>query len=215
MWSLPKHINKSILDSSSISLSSYFIFKSPFLFYKLLFPALICEQHTASRSLLSFALNGKWGITLPHPKILAYACAGWLWSKIAQSYCPVKEIYRSHSFFFFFFWGKLCCAWKDVWSVQRVVVQLSLSKLAQTNSESNAMEVDNVLLPQHVVLGSMLLNRAVILLVPKWQALGSVMCFIEASIFCLEHTPRSQSTSFFFQWRHAKMLKILFAATGL
>lgn len=215
MWSLPKHINKSILDSSSISLSSYFIFKSPFLFYKLLFPALICEQHTASRSLLSFALNGKWGITLPRPKILAYACAGWLWSKIAQSYCPVKEIYRSHSFFFFFFSGvnfavpgRMSGPCKGLWC------SYPRARLAQANSESNATEVDNVLLPQHV-LGSMLLNRAVTLLVPKWQALGSVMCFIEASIFCLEHTPRSQSTSFFFQWRHAKMLKILFAATGL
>lgn len=194
MWSLPKHINKSILDSSSISLSGYFIFKSPFLFYKLLFPALICKQHTTSRSLLSFALNGKWGITLPRPKILAYACAGWLWSKIAQSYCPVKEIYRSHSFFFsgvnFAVPGRMSGLCKGL------RCGYPRARLARANSESNATEVDNVLLPQRV-LGSVLLNRAIILLVPKWQALGSVMCFIEASIFCLEHTPRSQSTSFF------------------
>lgn len=88
------------------------------------------------------------------------------------------------------------------------------ARSAWANSESNATEVDNVLLLQHVILGSVLLNRAIILLIPKSQAPGSVICFIEASIFCLEHTHRSQSTSFC-QWRHAKMLKMLFAGIGL
>lgn len=72
MWSLPKSINKSALDSSNISLSSYFIFKTPFLFYKLLFSTLIhYTQHIEQNGLsFPFPLRGKWEITLPCPKIL-------------------------------------------------------------------------------------------------------------------------------------------------
>jgi len=44
-----------------------------------------------------FTLNGKWGIALPCPKILADACAGGLGSDFAQLYSAVREIFKSFS----------------------------------------------------------------------------------------------------------------------
>lgn len=66
------------------------------------------------------------------------------------------------------------------------------------------------------------INRAIMLLVPKQWTLGSMTGFTEASeaSACSEQTHRSQSTFiylffFFFQWRRANMLKIMFAAIRL
>lgn len=123
-----------------------------------------------------FTLNGKWGIALPCPKILADACAGGLGSKI-------------------FCWDKLYHT-RYMQSVQSVVVQVSPGKTNTANRRSNAAKMDNVLL-LHYSWAQCCINRAILLWVPKWQGMGSGMCFIESSTFCLEQTQRSQSPSFF------------------
>lgn len=143
MWYLPKSINKSILNSSSISLSSYFIFKSPFLFYKLLFSTLICEQHTASGALLLFCSKWQTGNTTSMSK---NPCLRLCWMTLTKKCTVAPCCKRDFQIFFlstevnFAVLGKMSSLCKGWWC------RYPQARPTQANSKSKAAEMDNMLL---------------------------------------------------------------------
>ena len=142
MWSLPKSIKKSILDSSSISLSSYFTLKFPFLFYKLL---LICEQDTASRALLSFSC--KWQVE-KNTSMSKNPCLFLCWMTLTKN-CSVAPCCKRDFQIFFHFTevnfavlGKMSSRCNGLWC------RYAQERCTRANSESSAAGTGKVVLLQ-------------------------------------------------------------------
>lgn len=145
MWSLPKSRNKSILDHSRISLSSYFVFKFPFFFYKLLSSTWICEQHAASRGLLSFCSKWETGNNTSMPQ---NPCLCLRQMALIKN-CTVAPCCKRNFQIFFLFTevnfavlGQMSHLCKGLWC------RYPQARPRQANNKSKAAEMDNVLLLQ-------------------------------------------------------------------